>query len=120
MQNSFKSKKNMFRIDENNEILNKKLVPPLKLCESPKISDKTIECSSLTFRLKRRNQIQRSLDFNLTKSIILTPKVVRADHTIIIDSAPRANTSRLPSLNTTITINNRRVSKNLFLDSFPS
>lgn len=117
--NEKKKVKIMFSIDENNELLTSKLIPPLKLCTSPRVSDSPSECSSLSYRMKRRNQVHRSLDFNLTSGQILTPRVIRADHTILPTSTPKAFTCRRAGFGSTITVNNRRVAKNLFLDSFP-
>ena len=114
-----KSDKNMFKIDENTEIIKHKLVPPLKLCSSPKAIDTELEVTSLTYRMKKRNQVHKSLDFNLTASHLLTPKAVKADHNIMPGFTPRASTYRKISFGSTVTVNNRMVSKNIFLDSFP-
>jgi hypothetical protein len=117
--NEKKRGKKLFDIDENNEFIGKNLVPPLKLCESPKRPDPQPSSSSLTFRLKKRNQVHKSLDFKLNSSQILTPRVIKADHQIPTLQTPKALTCRKPGSNLTITFNNRRVARNLLLDSFP-
>lgn len=117
--NDKKRAKKLFDIDENNEFIGKNLVPPLKLCESPRKCDSPVNCSSMSFRLKKRNQVQRSLDFKLSVSQILTPRVIRADHHIIAIPTPKSKTSRKQATESTITFNNRRVARNLLLDSFP-
>ncbi|OMJ68453.1 hypothetical protein SteCoe_34091 [Stentor coeruleus] len=117
--NERKKAKLMFSIDENNEILSTKLVPPLKLCSSPRVSDSPNEASSMSYRMKRRNQVHRSLDFNMMSGQILTPRVIKADHTILPTSTPKALTCRKAGFGSTVTVNNRRIAKNLFLDSFP-
>ena len=114
-----KSSKKMFNIDENSELLSTKLVPPLKLCSSPKVSDPVADPSSLSYRTKRRNQVHRSLDFNLTASLMLTPRIIKADHTIVPTSTPRASTYRKMTFGSTVTVNNRTIAKNLFLDTLP-
>jgi hypothetical protein len=106
----------LFEIDENSDIKNMKLVPPLKLCLSPKIAEKD-ESSSFTFRMKKRILVHKSLDFNLGSNNVLTPKVVRADHKIIPGTTPKALTCRKINFDSTITLNNRRIPKNLLLDS---
>ena len=114
-----KSGKKMFNIDENSELLSAKLVPPLKLCNSPRALDTVIDSSSMSYRTKRRNQVHKSLDFNLSASLMLTPRVIKADHNIIPASTPRANTFRKLNFGSTVTVNNRTISKNLFLDTLP-
>ena len=111
--------KKLFDIDENNEFIGKNLVPPLKFTDSPKKCESPVNCSSLSFRLKKRNQVQRSLDLKLSASQILTPRVIRADHLIPTMQTPKAQTSRKHGTESTITFNNRRVARNLLLDSFP-
>lgn len=118
MSRGKKTNENMFNIDENTELISTKLVPPLKLCISPKAFDGT-DMTSLSYRTKRRNQVHRSLDFNLTSSLMLTPRIIRADHTIVPISTPRASTFRKINFGSTVTLNNRKVAKNLFLDALP-
>ena len=117
--NEKKRGKKLFDIDENNEFIGKNLVPPLNLCNSPNRPEAQPASSSLTFRLKKRNQVHRSLDFKLTSSQILTPRVIKADHQIPTLQTPKALTCRKPGPASTITFNSRRVAKNLLLDSFP-
>ncbi|OMJ94061.1 hypothetical protein SteCoe_2831 [Stentor coeruleus] len=117
--NERKKAKIMFNVDENKKLLTSKLIPPLKLCTSPRVSDSPSEFSSLSYRMKRRNQVHSSLNFNLISGQILTPRVIRVDHTILPVSTPKAFTCRRAGFGSTITVNNRRVAKNLLLDSFP-
>lgn len=111
--------KKLFDIDENNEFIGKNLVPPLKFTESPRKCESPVNCASLSFRLKKRIQVQRSLDLKLSASQILTPRVIRADHHIPTMQTPKAQTSRKPGREATMTFNNRRIARNLLLDSFP-
>lgn len=111
-----KDSNRLFEIDENSDIKNMRLVPPLKLCLSPKANEKE-ESSSFTFRMKKRILVHKSLDFNLSGNTILTPKVVKADHKIVPESTPRACTYRKINFDSTITLNNRRIPRNLLLDS---
>lgn len=106
----------LFKIDENSGIKNMKLIPPLKLCLSPKVQEKE-ESSSFTFRMKKRILVHKSLDFNLGSNNMLTPKVVKADHMIVPESVPKALTCRRTNFDSTITLNNRRIPRNLLLDS---
>ena len=117
--NQKKIGKKLFNIDENNEFIRKNLVPPLKLCDSPKKLESQPTCSSLTSRLKKRTQIHTSIDFKLASSQILTPRVIKANHQILTLQSPKALTCRKPGLNSTIICNNRRMARNLLLDSFP-
>ena len=106
----------LFEIDENSDVKNMRLVPPLKLCLSPKVQEKE-ESSSFTFRMKKRILVHKSLDFNLGSNNMLTPKVVKADHKIMPESTPKAFTCRRINFDSTITLNNRRIPRNLLLDS---
>jgi hypothetical protein len=119
MKSSAKAKQGLFEIDENCEIHTKKMIPRLNLCGSPKVCEAGAEINSLTSRMKRRVMVHRSYDFNLTASMVLTPKVIKADHTIVPVSTPRSNTFRKLNFKSTVTVNNREVSKNLLLDSRP-
>ena len=111
--------KKLFEISENNENPHSKIVPPLNLCISPRVKDSKVDPTSLSNRVKKRNQVHKSLDFNLPSCQILTPRVIKADHTILSASTPKSLTSRKAGFGSIITVNNRPVAKNLFLDSFP-
>jgi hypothetical protein len=95
-------------------------VPRLNLCASPKANDSPKEINSLTYRYKKRMQIHKSLDIRLSSTSLLSTRVVRADHTLLQVSSPKAFTTRPHGFGTTVTINNRVVAKNLLLDSFPA
>ena len=111
------SDKKMLDVDENKEVFDVKKIPTLKLCNSPRLAESPLGVSSLSYRLKKRNQVNRSLDFNLTARLILTPKVIKADHNIVSVTTPRANTYRQINFGSTVTLKNRMISKNLLLDS---
>jgi hypothetical protein len=119
MSRNQKSSKKLPNVDENSEIFKTRVVPPLKLCNSPKVSESQAESSTLSYRMKRRNQVHRSLDFNLNTSLILTPRIIRADHNIIPSATPKANTYRKITFGSTVTVNNRKIARNLFLDYLP-
>ena len=119
MSSEEKSNKRLFEISENSKIAETRQIPLLKFCSSPKISESANGSSSLTSRLKRRNLVHKSLDFNLTSSKILTPKVIKADHSITTCIMPKANSSRIISFGSTISMKNRLISRNLLLDSIP-
>ena len=119
MNNTQKPRKKLLMIDENSEIIEKKSIPPLKLCCSPKTVNSSVEGISLTMRIKKRIQVNRSLDFNLASLNILSPKFIRADHNIVVTETPRASSHRQGNLSSTIVLNNRKISKNMLLDQLP-
>lgn len=92
-------------------------VPPLKLTNSPKITASTSECPTLTSRIRQRNSAHRSLDFSLITKSLMPEKVIKADHTIVSEIVQKSATNRKMGSDLTMLIQNRRVSRNLLLDS---
>ena len=114
----FKGKENL----SPNEISNAmdiRLIPTLQLYKSLRESMSPVNNSSLSSRAKRINQIHKSLDFSLTKCAMFGPKFIKADHAIATNIYPSPPTTRKNKVGNSITIKNRDVSKNIFLDVFP-
>ena len=106
---------------ENLKKVDIKAVPTLNLYKPLRDSlSLSVENSSLSSRVKRRTQINKSLEFSHNKFLVSASKYVKASHEIGYFNPPPPLTTRRKSNNNAVVIKNRHVSRNLFLDQFPA
>ena len=114
----YSSKENINPADR--KIINEgKMVPNLRLQKPIRDSASPVDNSSYSSRMKKRNQVHRSLDLCLTKCSVNTPRIIKANHGIITPIYPSPPTTRKAIPQNGILIKNRKVSRNIFLDQFP-
>lgn len=96
-----------------------KVIPNLKIYNSLRESLSPTDTSSLSSRMKRRIQVQKSLDFTLTKCTMKTSKVVKATHDLNPSPTITPPIVRKTPSSSQLPVKSRPVSKNIFLDHFP-
>ena len=104
----------------NNKIFEQQSIVPnlnLKISERNSLSPGNLSYSS---RMKKRSQNDRTLDLCVFKCKNITPKVLKANHNIVPILTYSQTISRKKPGPQGILINNRKVSKNIFLDKVPS
>ena len=95
------------------------VIPNLRLRNTGLDSMSPVNYSSYSSRVKKRNQVHRSLDLCKIRCSIKTPSIIKGNHDIVPPLHPLPTTTRKRNLESCVLIKNRNVSRNIFLDQLP-